>query len=342
MVDVTGTKIIFVAALAAAVLYLSGFLAVLTPLPILYAFSRLGKGAALKVGAITMLVAGSVYSFAVMKYAVEAASMVLPLPIMAFARFLSPDCLTALGIFYLLSFMMIGGAIGDGLKKRVGIFRTGLSAMVAGSLPMVVAAAYCYAKAPTGMLFEVRAYFEQAVVSIAEINRSAGISGAPIDLLLDKSSEIASFTLSIVPSMFFIYGLAVIAINMILGRRILSRGGMRGFGDFARFRLPDVLVWAVIANGALFFLNKYTTDSIMVGTVAINGIIALLAMYFLQGIAVVAFVLRGIKKPILRMIAYALIIFFFRTVSIAIVCVGLADVWINFRLKRLRGSADSA
>ncbi|HQC50182.1 MAG TPA: DUF2232 domain-containing protein [bacterium] len=337
-----GTRIVLVAALAAAVLYLSGFLAVLTPLPILYVFSRLGRRAALKAGAIAILAAGSLYSLAVMKYGLDAASMVLPLPIIAFAKFLPPNCLIALGIFYLLSFIMIGGSIGDGFKKRVGIFKTGLSAMIAGSLPMVVAAAYCYAKAPAGMLLEVRAYFEQAVVSIAEINRSAGISGAPIDLLLDKSSEIASFALSIVPSIFFIYGLAVVAINMILGRRILIRRGMRGFGDFAKFRLPDALVWAVIANGTLFFANKYTTDSIMAGTVAVNGIISLLAMYFLQGIAVIAFVLRGIKKPALRMIVYIFIIFFFRTVSIAIVCVGLADVWINFRLKRLRGSADSA
>ncbi len=195
--------------------------------------------------------------------------------------------------FYLLSFMMIG-AIRDSLKKRVSIFRTGLSAVVLGSLPMIVAAAYCYAKAPTGMLFEVRAYFERAVVSIAEINRHGGISGAPIDLLLDKSSRLRRS-----PCRSFRRCFPSSACGGCDQYDPWEKGSHEGRneGIWRLCRVPSSRRTCLGSDRQRRAVFSQVHDRFhLAGTVAINGIMALLAMYFLQGIAVIAFVLKASKN----------------------------------------------
>jgi Na+-driven multidrug efflux pump len=94
----------------------------------------------------------------------------------------------------------------------------------------------------------------------------------------------------------------------------------------------------VIVLGFSFFLNSYYLRSATLEVVALNGIVVLAAMYFMQGLAVVGSAISTVKSKFMRTLAYIVIVFFFQSLSIVIVMLGVADVWFNFRLKRWRFS----
>ncbi len=116
--------------------------------------------------------------------------------------------------------------------------------------------------------------------------------------------------------------------NILIARMYLAiRLKVDAFGPaFIEWKLPYQLVWATIVAGGLAFLGKdiYKVEGN-------NALLVLGAMYFLQGIAILAFYFRRFKVPrFVRWIIYILLTIQWYGLLILVI-IGLSDVWFDFR-----------
>jgi len=101
--------------------------------------------------------------------------------------------------------------------------------------------------------------------------------------------------------------------------------------SLARWRAPELLVWALI--GALFLL-QFTSGVLQ--TIAINVMIIILPVYFLQGLAVLEhFFSRKRMSPLLRACSYLLLLLV-NPLPVIVTGVGVFDLWADFRKPRLK------
>lgn len=324
------TKAVGVAAAIAVLLYNSGLFVILTPVPLLYIHIVRGRREALWTAAIAFFVVASIYAFAF-------SDMPLPIPAAGLAGFFSKDFLVLLGVGYFVFFSAIALAMGYGVEARWNLFKLGVSALMACMSVFLCLAVLSWLLGIEGIQAGARNFMAYLIDDIVRLNREAGTIGIHTEILTDSGGAIARFILRIMPALIFVFALLVIVINFLVSRRIIRRECLfeRTY-DVSGFRLPDSLMWVVIGSGIAFFVDHYAIRIGWLETIAVNGLIAILALYFFQGMAVIVYALRNVRMPILRTAAYVLIILFFQTISVMIVALGLVDVWMNFRLKKWR------
>ena len=93
-----------------------------------------------------------------------------------------------------------------------------------------------------------------------------------------------------------------------------------------RWELPEVLVWAVIAAGAL-----YLTGISRVQAVGLNLLIILVGLYFLQGLSIAAFLFQRFQLPRVLAALSVFLLLFHPVFPLLVAGVGLFDVWFGFR-----------
>jgi uncharacterized protein YybS (DUF2232 family) len=97
---------------------------------------------------------------------------------------------------------------------------------------------------------------------------------------------------------------------------------------FAQWKLPDPLIWMIITAGGSAFLGKGVFK-----VCGENALLVLSGIYFLQGLAVLAFYFERLKAPaFIRWITYILLCIQWYGL-ILIVIIGLSDVWFDLRAK---------
>jgi uncharacterized protein YybS (DUF2232 family) len=111
------------------------------------------------------------------------------------------------------------------------------------------------------------------------------------------------------------------------------RPGVLPGPSFARWRSPELLIWGLIAAG---FAVAFATGGLQ--DVAINVLIILLPLYFLQGLAVVEhFLARKGLSPPLRGLSY-LFLLVINPLPVIVTGVGIFDLWADFRKPRLKNA----
>lgn len=331
------TKGVALGAAIAVALYASGLLVIFTPLPLLSVMVTRGRrdGWAAAIAA-SALVAGV---YALLLFGTSAGSggaPALPVPALGLATFYAPASLWIMGVCYFAFFAAIAVALGEGVHRRWGLVRWGGVALLAGLVcfaPIAAAALLPNALSGGG---GIRGYLVQLVGEIAAMNAQSG-GVANLAFLADSAGEVVALMLGIAPSCLFVFALLVVVLNMLVGRRFLrGRHAFAHVHNVARFRLPDAAVWSIVVAGAAFFADGYLLRTGTIKTAALNALIAFGALYFFQGLAVVVYFLQGIRAPLLKTLAYVAIIFFFQTIGMLIVAIGVADVWADFRLRSWR------
>lgn len=326
-------KGIAVGAAIAMALYASGFFVVLTPLPILYVSVTRSYRDGILAALIATGIVATVYAAAIFGFPRSAAGAAFPVSAVELTAFFSRSFLVASGVGYFSFFAAVAVVLGEGLRRRWEMTRCGGTAMAAGlAVFFVIVIVGMGSGADGGM----KIYLAQVVREVAKMSAGAN-SGVDVSLLERQPEEIVSFLMGVLPSAVFVFTLLTVVVNMLVGRRMIHRGhAFAHIRNVARFRLPDAAIWAVIAGGVLFFFNSYLLHIGWLRVVAINVLIASGALYFFQGLAVVAYLLQGVRAPFIRTMAYVAIILFFQTLGVLIVAIGIADVWADFRLRHWR------
>lgn len=106
---------------------------------------------------------------------------------------------------------------------------------------------------------------------------------------------------------------------------------------FREWRAPEHLVWGVIGGGFALLIPVLTGAGGEIGkVVGWNLLLLLVPVYFLQGLAVLLFLLqRYAVSPLIRAMILAMV-FLFNPMPLVVASVGLFDIWADFRKPRVK------
>jgi hypothetical protein len=170
--------------------------------------------------------------------------------------------------------------------------------------------------------------------TVTLMNDFTGEDASPEDVEAFRRTveSMADFMRRAYPGMLIVVGAALQLITVGLLALLIRPGRLAG-PSLAAWRAPELLIWALIAAG---FLTAFGTG--VVEDAAINVLIVLLPVYFLQGLAVVEHLLRrkGLS-PLLRGIGY-LVLLLVNPLPVIVTAVGVFDLWADFRKPRLGNS----
>ncbi len=228
-------------------------------------------------------------------------------------------------------FLLLGSAgviIPEVLNRRYGIEKTvGLS--VAGVVAVVFAVLAYYSQVLDRSIADiVRAYVSDSIQYSIALYEEIGIPQDQVDLLKEGSGAVASWIVDHGVALFLTCMIFFVWLN-VLGLRMLFQGRdprFPDFGDLAYWKMPDWIVWLVIASGILLVVPEE-----LVRVIGLNALIVLLFLYLLQGLSIVQFFFRTKNIPrTLRALFYALIILY-QYLLVLISAIGLFDIWVDFR-----------
>lgn len=157
---------------------------------------------------------------------------------------------------------------------------------------------------------------------------SAATSGEA-DRLAQAVEQMAEFMRRVYPGMVvLVSGLLLLGMTGLL--RAVSQSRYRIPGPpFATWKAPEPLVWVLIAAGFTVVLTGGALQ-----TVAMNLLVVLLPVYFLQGLAVIDhFFRRKAVAPALRVIGFILATLV-NPLPMFVTGIGVFDLWFDFRKPR--------
>ena len=231
-----------------------------------------------------------------------------------------------------LSFFLVLGAAGviipEVLGRRYGIEKTvGLS--VAGLVAVIVAMLAWYGQIlERGILDIVRGYVIDSIQYSIALYEEIGIPQDQLDALREGAPQVAGWIVDHGAALFLMSTTFLIWLN-VLGMRMFFQGrdpSFPDFGDLACWKMPDWVVWLVIAAGVLMIVPEEIAQII-----GLNGMMILLFLYLLQGLSIVQFFCRKKNIPrYLRALFYALIVIY-QYLLVFISAIGLFDIWVDFR-----------
>jgi len=308
-------------------LYLTGLFVVFTPLPVSLAVVR-------RKGAVAFLASASALVLLIALYWLPSKPLMF-LPMMIFYPSVSILGAAGLGAFYFLYYLILGWTMA--LLSRKTAPWTRLEPLVAlitvVGLALPVAGLFLFAQVSgLSLMGDLAKGIQDLFLKMIELQKAAGVSDDDLAFLKSSAPLIATRFFQIVPALWVDMTLAVVSLNILLLRRWTPQERLfPNWPDFGQWRLPEAWIWAPIFAGATYFLNDYLLQSIPLGVVALNVLIVAAAICFFQGLAVGSFFFRTKLSPMLRLLGYALFFLFFQFVALAVMGVGLADFWFDFR-----------
>ena len=153
-----------------------------------------------------------------------------------------------------------------------------------------------------------------------------------LGMSISESKEVASrvleVTTSLAPALTALLSALTVLVNLALVWRWLGkdRVGYQFFSGLTTWRTPDWLIWLLLATGFGLFIPLEAGRM-----VATNGFVLVAAIYFCQGLAIMAYYLQMLSMPmIVRGTIY--VIALLQPILAALVCLaGVFDMWIDFR-----------
>lgn len=282
---------------------------IMTPLPVLYYCTRLGRFKGLIVLAGSLLA-----SYAILSYAGQGVN----LPV-------------------LLMISFTGLLLCEILKRHLSIEKTFLLSVAI--LSGCTAAFISYHAFITGMApwQVVGLYVEAIVQENIKLYTQLNIAEEQIRLIRESIPQLVQLFTGIFPSLALSGIVLTIWLNLLAGRLLFWRSGLAfpDFGDLAAWKAPEKLVWILIAAGVMVMLPGEE-----ISLVGINLLILCGMIYLFQGLAIASFFFRQKRVPaMIRWLFYGLLLIQQYLLIFVIAC-GLFDMWVDFR-KRIGGIKDA-
>lgn len=274
------------------------FCSLMVPLPVLFYRVKLGRSAGMLVPVSSLILLG------------------------AFMGGLSLDLL-----FY-AELLLTGYILGELVILNLSIEKTVIYACGITVLAVIVSLAGFGHISHTGIVALVTQYVSKNLELTLGLYQNMGISEENLHMISSAKETIGYILVRILPALIIALSLLVSWLNLILSRPVLKSRGIAApdFGPLLLWKAPDWLVWMVIGFSVLLLFPEKTVK--MFG---LNGLIVLMTIYFLGGIAIVSFYFEKKRFPrILRVILYGLIVFE-QLALFLVIGLGFFDIWLNFR-----------
>ena len=131
------------------------------------------------------------------------------------------------------------------------------------------------------------------------------------------------------PALMAISTALMVLANLAIFWRISGRQQRIGyalFGDLVRWSTPEWLIWVLLVTGFGVFIPIP-----VMSTIALNCFVCLAAVYFCQGLAIMAFYFRLLAMPSLARVLIYFITIVQPVLAVLVCTAGILDLWIDFR-----------
>jgi len=216
---------------------------------------------------------------------------------------------------------------GMGFESVVAV--TTAVVLAAGSVALLIASG-----SPAALAASFRDGLSTALARTDDVYKLLGIS--PV-LEKDARARLVDMIVKLGPALCAITAAFAVLINLAVFWRWVGKNRLsyKLFGDLVRWSTPEWLIWVLIATGFALFVPTEPAR-----TVALDGFICVAAVYFCQGLAVMAFYLKMLSTPA----PWRGVIYFIAAVqpvlAALVSAVGVFDLWVDFR--RLRPPSQEA
>jgi uncharacterized protein YybS (DUF2232 family) len=296
-----GIAVSSLAFLAASLIPILGaFFLILTPLPIIYYYSKTGRIQGFAIFLISLFLVASVLTFS---------GSIANLPFLFITGFL--------GLF-----------LSEIFRRNYSIEKTvvyPVTAILMLWCSFIVLQSLSAGEDPWRL---VEDYIGRNIQESIQFYAQLDIPAEQIDLLKDNFKQITNFLANIFPSLVLVSASFIVWLNILAAREIFQRTGMwqPDFGDLSRWRAPEGLIWLLIAAGGLLLVPVS-----LVRIVSLNLVIVCLFAYLLQGLSIISFLFKtkNVHRSF-RILCYCLI-FAQQYIIILIAAVGIFDLWVDFR-----------
>jgi len=295
--------------LAAAFPLSAPFLFFLAPLPIIFYYSKLGR----RLGLLFVLA-----TFVITVFALKELGRGEYVPLL---------CL----------FGFLGVSIAEVLSRKFSIEQGMLISLAAMSIPVLTLIAFSVFRTGDAPWRLIEPYIVQSILENVKLYAEMGVPAEQVKLIRDNAPQIARLFINILPALGLISMALCIWLTLLAAKAVFYRQRLYfpDFGDLAKWKAPEKLVWIVICSGGMLLIPD---DRVYY--VGLNLLLLCLFVYLLQGLAIVSYFFRTRNIPlILRSIFYALLIFQ-QILILLVIALGLFDLWLDFRKfnKSMNGS----
>lgn len=238
-------------------------------------------------------------------------------------------------LFFLSQGGLVALTIAGAIRRGWSISQTMLGSLLVplgvGALLLAVYGAF----APSSTSAFLTRYVDKVVYVSQEYVRTVEqLQEGEDEQLAALVEALPQLVLAVMPALVAIGHLFTNLFNYILVRRYCRRAQpalILGPDDLTCWRASDYLVWVFVASGAALLV-----PSDVVSTIGLNVLLVTLAIYLLQGLAIVLFWGRRLPFPLGVQCLVLAVIFLITGPLCVIACTaaGLFDLWIDFRRQR--------
>lgn len=199
-------------------------------------------------------------------------------------------------------------------------------------LALFVALAFAAANQGTTIGVMTDGYIAREMAQVKELyGQAQELPPDQKDQLLQALDQMDGILRMIWPAFLTLLGGFLLLVQVMLLSALPATRQLIPGPAFIDWKAPDLLVWPLISAGFSAFLTTGTVQS-----VAINLLVVLIPIYYVQGLAIVTYFFqqRGIS-PWLRALGY-LLLALFNPLPLFVAGAGLFDLWGNFRRERVK------
>ena len=281
---------------------------VLTPLPILFYYTKLGRFRGLAALGLSLWLAVSLLGL------------------------ISPE--TVFPLFFLIG--STGVLLSEALKRQWSIEKTVLFPLLLVLLVGGGFLAFHSLQSGQSPWQLINAYINKSIEENIRLYAQLDISSDQINLIQENAKPIAKFLTWTFPALVVVSTGLCLWLNILAARPFFQRRGMLypDFGDLTRWKAPEKMIWLLIAAGGMLIvpqtLVKYT---------GLNVLMICLFIYLAEGMSIISFFFKVKKVPFLIRIMLYFLILIQQYLLLMIVALGLFDLWADFR-KFIRPAPD--
>lgn len=232
-----------------------------------------------------------------------------------------------------LKYVLPGATLGLGLAGRQPIAITTLLTALA-NLAGVVLLLWMLAPAGVGPLTYLERQIAAHATELEQWPTRLGAAGQDAGWATEAARFVVATLRLAGPGMVGLGVFAGAVANYAVARLCLRR--RLGFRPFSEEAVPDHFVWGVIGAGGLLVSRDARLEA-----AGLNLLLVLMPLYAIQGLAVFRHFFQRIAVPrLLQVVSFGLFAMQ-PLLLVAVSCVGLSDLWIDFRKIRQAPTAAS-
>ena len=232
-----------------------------------------------------------------------------------------------------LQYVLPGAMLGLGLVRGLPVTVTTLLTAIA-SLAGVVALLCILAPAGMGPITYLERQIAAHATELEQWPARLGAAGQDAGWATEAARFVVATLRVAGPGMLGLGVFAGAVANYAVARLCLRR--RVGFRPFAQEAVPDHFVWGVIGAGMLLASRHERLEA-----AGLNLLLVLMPLYAIQGLAVFRHFFQRIGVPrLLQVVSFGLFAMQ-PLLLVAVSCVGLSDLWIDFRKIRQAPTAAS-